>query len=253
MRSAVAGLLLLAAIGAAEPPVPAPQGWVTDLAGVLDASTTTRVTRLIEELQARTGAEIAVVTVRSTAPLDDFTYAMKIADAWRPGRKKEDTGVVFLLAISDRKLRILVGYGLEGILPDGLVGQIEDEEIVPSLKAGRIDEAVWQGVAALASRIAASRGVTLTGVPPPRARAAPGLPPWAVVVLLLLFVAVFGALVLYRPGPGVRRRRGRYIPGGSWPGGFGDYGGGDFGGGGGGGFGGFGGGGFGGGGAGRSW
>src|SRR5439155_1414076 len=82
--------------------------------------------------------------VDTTAPLDDFTYAMRIADAWKPGRKREDTGVVFLVATRDRKLRILVGYGLEGILPDGLVGEIEDREVVPAFRAGRIDEGVWR-------------------------------------------------------------------------------------------------------------
>jgi uncharacterized protein len=203
------------------------------------------ITGLIEELRAKTGAEIAVITVETTAPLDDFTYAMRIADAWKPGRKREDTGVVFLVATRDRKLRILVGYGLEGILPDGLVGEIEDREILPAFRAGRFDEGIRRGVAALAARIAAARGVELSGAPPPAAErpgAAP-LPGAVVLVLILLFVA----LVLYQAVQPRRFRRGGFFPLG-----FGGFGGGGFGGGGG-GFGGFGGGGFGGGGAGRSW
>jgi len=89
---------------------------------------------------------------------------MRIADAWKPGRKREDTGIVFLVAVEDRKLRVLTGYGLEGILPDGLVGEIEDREIVPAFRAGQMDEGIWRGVVALAGRIAAARGVELTGV-----------------------------------------------------------------------------------------
>src|SRR5205814_758955 len=115
----------------AAPPVPVPVGYVTDLAHVIGPDVRARIERLNQELRGKTGAEIAVVTVETTAPLDDFTYAMRIADAWKPGRKGEDTGVVFLVATRDRKLRVLVGYGLEGILPDGLVGEIEDREVVP--------------------------------------------------------------------------------------------------------------------------
>jgi len=199
----------------------------------------------VEELRAKTGAEIAVVTVETTAPLDDFTYAMRIADAWKPGRKGEDTGVVFLVATADRKLRILVGYGLEGILPDGLVGEIEDREVVPAFRAGRVDEGIWRGVAALAGRIAAARGVELVGAPPVAdAHPAPGPLAGGVVILVIL---IFAALVLYQATRPSRFRRGRF-----YPFGFGGFGRGGFGGGGG-GFGGFGGGSFGGGGAGRSW
>ena len=246
MRSlaALLAVAFVASARAAEPPVPVPQGYVTDLAHAIGPDVRGRIERLDEELRDKTGAEIAVVTVETTAPLDDFTYAMRIADAWKPGRKGEDTGIVFLVATRDRKLRVLVGYGLEGILPDGLVGEIEDREVVPAFRAGRVDEGVWRGVAALAARIADARGVALTGAPP---RSAPGpapLPGWVVLLVIL----VFAALVLYQASTRPNRfRRGGFSPAGP----FGGFGGGF--GGGGGGFGGFGGGSFGGGGAGRSW
>ena len=246
MRSltALLAVALVARARAAEPPVPVPQGYVTDLAHAIGPDVQRRIERLNQELRDKTGAEIAVVTVETTAPLDDFTYAMRIADAWKPGRKGEDTGIVFLVATRDRKLRVLVGYGLEGILPDGLVGEIEDREVVPAFRAGRVDEGVWRGVAALAARIADARGVALTRAPP---RSAPGpapLPGWVVLLVIL----VFAALVLYQASTRPNRfRRGGFSPAGP----FGGFGGGF--GGGGGGFGGFGGGSFGGGGAGRSW
>jgi len=226
-----------------EPMLPAPQGFVTDTAHVIPPDTAARITSLAEELRAKTGAEIAVVTVDTTAPLDDFNYALRIAEAWKPGRKGEDTGIVFLVAVRDRKLRVLVGYGLEGILPDGLIGAIEDREVVPAFRAGRLDDGIWRGVAALAARIAEARGVRLNGgggsSPPPEN---PALPGWALLVLVLIVLLVMIYVSTVGPGFGPSSR------------GFGGCGGvgGGFGGGGG-GLGGFGGGSFGGGGAGRSW
>lgn len=244
---AIAGVLAAAAFvaataSAAEPPVPAPQGFVTDLAHVIPPATAARITALASDLRDKTGAEIAVLTVDTTAPLDDFTYAMRVADAWKPGRKREDTGVLFLVAVKDRKLRILVGYGLEGILPDGLVGEIEDREVVPAFRAGDVGEGVWRGVRALATRIAAARGVGLGGAPAPDRTARP-LPAGLVfLVLVIVFVALMVYLASFPAG--IRPSSRGY-------GGFDGFGGGF--GGGGGGFGGFGGGSFGGGGAGRSW
>jgi uncharacterized protein len=221
---------------------------VTDLAGVIDAATKARIAHLVDELRDRTGAEIAVVTVETTAPLDDFTYAMRLADAWKPGRKREDTGVVFLVATRDRKVRVLVGYGLEGILPDGLVGEIIDREVLPAFRAGQVADGIWRGVTEIARTVAAARGVTLGTAPPrPARQPPPSVPSWPVLLVLLLVVAI----MLYqasRPSR-FRRERGSDFPFWWGGGGFGD---GGFGGGGG-GFGGFGGGSFGGGGAGRSW
>ena len=247
---ALALLVLVAApLRADDVRLPPLRGYVTDEAGVLSAAERARLTSVIEGLRARTGAEIAVVTVPTTAPLDDFSYAMKLADAWKPGNEKTDTGVVFLVATQDRKLRVLVGYGLEGILPDGLVGEIQDREIVPEFRAGRVGAGIVRGVEALAKRI--ESGLSGQEQPPP-ARAKGGVPAWMVLLVILVVVA----LMLYEArndGQGLRGRRWRRGPV-VWPGSFGgDRGGfGGFGGGGG-GFGGFGGGSFGGGGAGRSW
>lgn len=251
------GLLLALALAttalAVEPPIPQPQGFVTDLAGVIPPDSRQRMTQTIQALKAKTGSEIAVLTVPSTEPLDDFTYAMRVADAWKVGRKGEDTGVLILLATQDRKLRIPTGYGVEGILPDGLVGQIQDRDILPAFRAGRLGEGLERGVAAIAQRIIDGR----QGIPPPTGEQGVEIPSWAILLFLLLLFILFLWLSSHAgggPGGGQYYRR--------YPGGFGGYGGGfpgrfppgGFGGGGGsGGFEGFGGGGFGGGGAGRSW
>src|SRR5262245_36228570 len=117
-RGLLLALALAVAAGAAEPPIPQPQGYVTDLAGVIPPNVRQRMTRTIEALRAKTGSEIAVLTVPTTEPLDDFTYAMRVADAWKVGSKGQDTGVLIVAVTQDRKLRILTGYGVEGVLPD---------------------------------------------------------------------------------------------------------------------------------------
>lgn len=244
-------------VAAVEPTVPAAQGFVSDFAGVIDAATRRELEGWIGALKERTGAEIAVVTVHTTQPLSAFDYAMKIAEAWRPGAAGRDNGVVFLVAVKDRELFILTGYGVEGALPDGRVGAIRDRLVVPAFRAGDyaggIRAATWE----LAQAIASDAGEALHGegaTSRPRATGFGGL------VQLALLVTLFGVLggllwfahrhpevVAALLAQGNHRRYER------WGGGFGGGFGGSLGRGGLGGFGGFGGGGFGGGGAGGRW
>jgi len=256
---ATVALLLLAAVAssvaAAQITVPKPQGYVTDLAGVIDGPTKARLTNLIRELKAKTGAEIAVVTVRTTQPESAFDYAMAIAEQWKPGSAGKDDGIVFLVAVDDREMQILTGYGVEGPLPDGKVGEIRDTLVVPAFKSGDYARGIADATTTMAALIAADKGVTLSGVAPPArlpARRGGGV---GLGLILLLFVISAFVNTL---GGGRGRRRSGWGPiilgGGS--GGFGrgrgGFGGGGFGGSSG-GFGGFGGGGFGGGGAGGKW
>jgi uncharacterized protein len=256
-RRLLLALTLTLAVGSAaravEPAIPPPQGYVTDLAGVIAPDEEARIIRKIDTLKAKTGAEIAVLTVPTTEPLDDFSYALKVAEAWKIGAKGEDTGVLILLATRDRKLRILTGYGVEGVLPDGLIGRIQDREMVPAFRSGRIGEGLERGVNAIAQRI--MDGVE--GKPPPREGVA--ISPLALLLLMLLIFLLLAWLSNQGPpvSGGRRYRRGDGgfddgFGGGLGGGGF-PFPPGGFGGGGGGGFDGFGGGTFGGGGAGRSW
>lgn len=246
--------LLLARPGSlpasAEPTVPVPRGFVSDYVGVLDADTVRELDGLIGELKRKTGAEIAVVVVESTQPLSAFDYAMKIAETWKPGEKGKDNGVVFLAALEDRELFILTGYGVEGPLPDGRVGEIRDRLVVPAFRAGDYRSGIRLATWEIAQVIAADAGVTLSGEPPARR-----LPPKRTVnravvpllVLLLIFMLSSRSplwWMLLNPRLSGRRHWGHRGSSGGFGGGFG---------GGGGGFGGFGGGGFGGGGAGGRW
>ncbi len=252
---ALPGVLLtgqLASIaGAADvgPPIPAPRGHVTDAAGVIPAEKAAAITALLSELERKTGAEIAILTIPTTQPLDDFDYATAVFDRWRPGKRGQDNGVLVLVAVRDRKVRIITGYGLEGILPDGKVGGIIDTAILASFRAGDYGAGILRGAWALARVIAADAGVTLTGPPPPSPASPSQEPPSALLWFFSVCFFVMVIMVLLGGASPRGRRRGRIGwggPAGGWGGGFG-------GGGGGGGFGGFGGGGHGGGGAGRGW
>ena len=241
------GLALLWAtpLVAEEPSVPTAKGFVSDYVGVIDANTNTALTRLIGELQQKTGAEIAVVVVASTQPLTAFDYAMKIAESWKPGTKGKDNGIVFLVAIEDREMFILTGYGVEGALPDGKVGAIRDQLVVPAFRNGDFGGGIAAATNEMARIIAADAGVELTGVLPGRQINEVQLSPRAMLVLLLLacivlFVIarnpVLAAMLLTSGGSSRRGSHGLGgFGGGFGGGGFGGFGGGGFGGGGGGG------------------
>lgn len=248
-------LTVLPAPALAEPaPLPTPLGLLSDFAGVIDASTETALTARLSEVQQRTGAEIAVVTIESTAPDDIFDYAIRLAEAWKPGARDKDNGIIFLTAVTDRKMHVLTGYGIEGALPDGLVGEIRDRAILPHFRTGDYGAGIAAGVEQLALAIAREYRVELDGAPvsqpPPRRRAKRGTEGIPILLLLLVFFVIMPSLGLV--GGRGRRRRGLWM-GPMWGTGFGGGGFGGRGGGFGGGFGGFGGGGFGGGGAGGSW
>lgn len=139
------------------PKLPSPAGPVTDLAGILDAGTQQQLLRLIREVQERTTAEIAILTVPSTEPLTLEEYSVAIFDRWKIGKRGQDNGLLFLVAVRERRMRITTGYGLEGILPDGKVGEIRDRDILPRFRTGRYSEGVLRGTEALASVILADR------------------------------------------------------------------------------------------------
>ena len=241
-RRLLPGLLLAFSLATARADVPKlePHGYVNDYAGVLGQTAITRSNALAAEVERKTGAQMAVVVVRSLdgIPIDD--YANTLARRWGIG-KKDNRGVLLLLAIQDVRDRLEVGYGLEPILPDGKVGGIL-RSLRPYLRQKDYDGAVLAAVDQLAAVIAQASSVTLEGQtlrrPPPegRYRRSPANFPWWVILLgvvgiiwLILKVGInpfflLGALGGWGGGGGGR---------GGWDGGgFSGFGGGDFGGGG---------------------
>ncbi len=235
--------------------LPKPTDYVSDFAHVLSPEATDRIDSLCAQLDhSAANAQVAVVTVSSLNGDDPEDYANELEDKWKMGRKGSDRGVLVLLAVNDHKYRIEVGYGLEGILPDGKVGDI-GRSMIPDLRANDFDGALTLAVGQIAQVIADDAHVTLDENAPAPERAPPvhhssGL---ANLVLLILVLVFFGGFSLLRMIFGWGLFFGGWGGGGPWIGGGYGGGGGFSGGGGSGGFGGFGGGSFGGGGAGGSW
>lgn len=133
--------------------IPSPRGFVNDFANVLDQKTVNSLDGLVRDLKVKTTAEIAVVTVDSTQPLSASDYAMKVAQSWKPGEKDNHNGVVFLVAVKDRKTFILTGYGMEGALPDARVKKIIDTVIAPRLHVNDYAGGIRTGIEAMAAAI----------------------------------------------------------------------------------------------------
>jgi len=236
--------------------LPAPTGYVSDYAHVLSPQAIARLDNLCAQLDhSQANAQIAVVTIHTLDGDDSADYATRLFEKMKIGAKGTDRGILLMLAVDDHKRSIKVGYGLEGILPDGKTGDI-GREMVPALRSNDFDGAVTLGVDEIAQVIAADAKVTLNeeeGVPAPRqARHGAGIGKIILIVIVLIFFAGFHLLrFLFGFGWFSSWRGGPWIGGGGFGGGGGGFGGGDSGGGG--GFGGFGGGGTGGGGSDGSW
>src|SRR5262245_8599081 len=136
VRCALAALALLAALGVARAQVAVPKftAWVTDLAATLSDPERAALEEKLRAFQARKGAQVAVLIVPTTEPEDIAEFGIRVADAWRVGRKDPDDGAILIVAKNDRRLRIEVGDGLEGVLTDALSHRITDEIIVPRFK-----------------------------------------------------------------------------------------------------------------------
>jgi uncharacterized protein len=247
LRIAAAVLLISAAAGtgiSAQENIPEPRGFVNDFAGVIDSQTEEKITRIARKLQQASGAEIAVVAVESISPYADIdSYSIELAEKWQVGSAEEDNGLIILLAMKERQVRIEVGYGLEGAIPDGLAGEIRDESLIPYFRNGEYSEGFLKATEAVAGIIADEYDVDLGSVSVKESerytdRDSGGGIPFGLIVFIFIFF--FGGGRFFLP---------LFLLGG-FGGGFGrgGFGSGGFGGGGG-GFGGFGGGGFGGGGA----
>jgi len=234
-----------------------PQGYVNDFANVLSAGAKQKLTALCAEVDSKAGAQIAVVTVPSLNGQEIEDYSVALATQWGVGPKDKSRGVMILFAPTEHKYRFEVGYGLEGILPDGKVGGF-GREVVPLLRQNNYDAAVLLVTQRVASVIVADKGVTLdalSGVAPPPAESVQRSSGSGITLREIAF-GIFLLLALFRLFSS-RSRYGRGGGSGWWIGpmigGSMGSGGGFRGGSGGGGFGGFGGGSFGGGGASGSW
>lgn len=249
---------LFVSCAAPQPAIPELTQPVNDFAGVIDADSAAVMDRQIRALQKATGDVVVVATIETFAPYADIReYAVRMFEnrGKGVGQRGKDNGVLVLLAVKDREVRVEVGYDLEQFITDGFAGETSRLYMEPEFKAGNYGAGLRAGVSRLIGRIAPARGVSIEGVQQVDEVAEPdfSIPPGLIIAIII------GLMVL----SSLRSRRSRFRPrsrwgGGPWSGwnsGVGPFGGGGrIGGGGfGGGFGGFGGGRSGGGGGGGRW
>ena len=142
---------------------PGLSGFVNDYADVIDDSMERQMIALSQAVQDATGAGIAAVVVDSVAPYADVEeYSLRLASEWDPGDREKDSGVLFVLALEERQVRIEVGYGLEGTIPDGRAGEILDSVVLPLLRAGNYGDGLLAGMREVANLIAEDYGVELS-------------------------------------------------------------------------------------------
>jgi uncharacterized protein len=149
MRQYFAALLVVAGLlGAAraEVPVPPLKSRVTDLTGTLNAQQKSELESRIAAFESRRGSQMAVLMLPSTKPEEIEQYSIRVAEAWKIGRRKVDDGLILIVAKDDRRLRIEVGYGLEGAIPDSVAKRVIDERITPRFKAGDFYGGIRDGV-----------------------------------------------------------------------------------------------------------
>lgn len=216
--------------------VPArPSNYVNDYTHTLTADQETRLDSILKKFDKRTSNQIFVAIFRALAgdSLDDFS--MRLAQKWKPGTKKNNNGVILLIIKKDHKIRIEVGYGLEGVITDELSGMIIRNDIAPDFKKGEFYKGIVLGVHSI---MQASQGLYKAAARPQKNK-----PSWFTI---LLFLAIAFTLFFKKLNPNSKPRGGGGFSGGFGGGGFSS-------GGGGGGFSGGGGGSFGGGGASGGW
>lgn len=178
-----------------------PQGYVTDLAGVVDDESRARIEALCTEVEQKTGAQIAVVTVKSLDDQPIENYAHDLFKALGVGDKKDKRGLLILLSPSEHQYRIEVGRGLEPVIVDARAGDI-GRSMVPILRQGDPSGALEQAVGQAARIIAADRGVTLTGLPKEQPRNDIGTGVNVVKLIIFLIVVVFFLINAARRGGG---------------------------------------------------
>lgn len=173
LLSTVSGWLLIVLFGFvsianAEVAIPPLKSRVTDLTHTLSIPESNQLEQQLAQFEASKGSQIALLIVASTQPETIEQYAIRVVDSWKLGRKGIDDGVLLLVAKNDHTLRIEVGYGLEGILPDALAKRIIEETIVPAFRQDDFFGGLQAGVNQI---IRVIQGESL---PPPK-KVSPGL------------------------------------------------------------------------------
>ena len=187
--------LLLGALGAwpsqAQVPVPPLKARVTDLTGTLQPAQVSALEQRLSAFEARKGSQIAVLLVPTTQPESIEQYAIRVAEQWKLGRKGVDDGVLLVVAMKDRTVRIEVGYGLEGVLPDVTTRRIIEQYIVPRFQQGDFSCGINSAVDRI---IGVIEGEAL---PEPRQRTADRVSGWENLIVIGFFLVFVVGLIAW--------------------------------------------------------
>jgi uncharacterized protein len=207
-----------------------PADYIEDRAGIIDASTKAGLSSRLKALDQKTGIQMVVLTVPSTEGIPIEEYSIERAQKWGIGQKGKDNGILFVVAVNDRKYRIEVGYGLESVMPDSLAGTIGRQYMVPKFRQGDFSGGINDAANAVIGTVAKAYGTEVEGTAPAEpVRQSKGKVKSIPSAFLLIFVAFIVLSRIFSPFG--RRSFGRRH-GGIWIGGGGFGGGGSFGGGG---------------------
>jgi len=209
---------LLSVLGYGQRNVPEHGGvWVHDEANILSPSTKTLLESILKAERDSTSNQIAVLIIPSLDGESLEDYSLKVSEKWQLGQKSKDNGVLLLIALNDRQVRIETGYGLEGVLTDALSSRINRNEIAPHFRQGNYDEGVKSGVIAI---IRAIKGEYKNDDPPQERKSSRRSPIGTILILIIIII------IASRRGRGGRGGGGGYWSTGSgWVGPIGGLGG----------------------------
>lgn len=195
-------------------PLPKPSAPVTDNANVIEDETEQHLNARLKQLQAQQKIEIAVVTVSTTNGQDIFDYSLAVARGWGIGSKEDDNpSLLLLVAINDRKYYTQVSRDLEGDLPDGLVGQIQRQKLVPAFRQGNYSQGINDTIETYISTLEQKRGFKLEGAPAParpttRRSTGTGVSTTKVCCIVIIVIIVIIILLISNRGSRGGRRGG---------------------------------------------
>ncbi|MBD3380140.1 MAG: YgcG family protein [Candidatus Omnitrophica bacterium] len=233
----VLAVLVIPGLSGADTDIPSPVGAVNDYAEVMSPRTEAEISALAARLEEKTSAEVAIVTVGSVKPLTIEQYAVQLFQKWGIGKKSKDNGILILVAVDDREVRIEVGYGLEGVITDVQSKIIINDLMLPAFRRGDYDLGIASSVVALTKIIRDEYGVDLElktrplRLPEPPRKASPLGGLLTFLFFILIFGFRFGTLFFFMSSGGSRSYWSSGSSG-SFGGGFGGFGGGMSGGGG---------------------
>jgi len=192
----------LAAASTPQPPS-MPRDYVVDLAGVIPEEVQARLNAYLKELEQKTTAQVLVLTVQSLDGQSIEEFAFNTKEQWKLGQKGKDNGVLIAVAVNDRKYRFEIGYGLEGVLPDSMVGSIGREYLVPYFRKGDYGAGIYAAALAVANTIATHDGVQITGMPTfPQPGEISAARPLGALQMVILGIFALGAIILFITHPG---------------------------------------------------